>query len=55
MPIDSGGLINATPLGMAGLSTVRIDIGRHAGQRLGVRPGHATLPTPLLVGRASAA
>ena len=40
-PIDSDGLINATPLGMPGYDCLNCDARRDAAEGLGVRPGHA--------------
>ena len=52
-PIDSRGLINATPLGMAGIAPTRIDIGGMPADGWVLDLVSNPLPTPLLVSAAA--
>lgn len=53
MPVDSKGLINATPLGMAGVGPTRIDINRMPADGWVVDLVSDPLPTPLLANAAA--
>ena len=52
-PVDSRGLINATPLGMAGVAPTRIDIGGMPADGWVLDLVSNPLPTPLLVSAAA--